>query len=201
MNVFNLALDIGHRYKASAPNDHGAAYKGLVEADIVEYYIRKAAHDLNGVVVAGSELNVFTPDPVKKMLVGDYTTREAYANTWGVQFYLQGHINAGGGSYGFVYHNAFDLANEMAEIFADFLLQEFQGLIKPVKVELLTREERGYVILKSLKCPGLLLEPCFIDNQRHWAGLKADWPDRIASVIVKYVKKYVEETITGQCIA
>lgn len=200
MDSFKLALDIGHKYKTHDPTDRGALHNGLVEADVVEHYIRKAAQDLNGVTVAGRVLEVFTPDPAKNILVGDYITRENWANDNKVEVYVAGHLNAGGGHYGLVYHNGFDLASEMASIFADFLYREFSGQIKPVKNELLTREERGYVILKALKCPGLLLEPAFIDNEVHWAGLKADWPDRIASVIVRYVKKYAEECITGQSL-
>ena len=188
LQVVNIALDIGHRFKTSKPKDQGVVFQGLIEADIVERYIRVAAAQLCDTEMGGLRVKVFTPDVKAGTLVGDYPARQKWANENGIDFYLQGHINAGGGSYALMEYVSLEASLAAAKILGINLASEIKEITK-YRVELLTPEKRVYVCLKDLRCPAVLYEPCFVDYPKHYEGLKADWPERIAKTIVQSVQE------------
>jgi N-acetylmuramoyl-L-alanine amidase len=200
MYKLKIALDIGHLYKDSQPLDRGAFYKGMYESDIVRNYMQKTYNLLEG----DDRFEVYISDPYTKILVGDYWKRREWVNKNFTEkdIYIQGHLNAGRGNYGMLLAVNDLLSITLREIgYGAEIVKALQRKLKiPFKdrmdtiekstgIYYLKPDERGYSILTRFKCPAFILEPCFIDNDKHFDRLvNRDWTDKIAEGLTEAFK-------------
>jgi len=204
--LLKVALDIGHLYKRSNPQDKGAFYKQAYEGNLVYSYVKRAYELLS----QEKDIEVYMSDPVKNILVGDYWERRKWVNERfrAEDLYIQCHLNSGNGNYALVMcvlgFDVDDKVKKVRPIVPDELVeiekmygqvlalntQKFLGLeVKDFDeakdlVWSLKRGERGYDIVKQFNCPAFVYEPCFIDNSYHFKNLLAgDWIEAIAKAI------------------
>lgn len=193
--LIRIALDIGHKYKISNPDDRGAKRGDLVEADIAETYVHLARRYLNGSRIEGAMLSVFIPSPSGSILVGEYSDRHKWANNSLVDLYVQAHVNAGGGSYAWLGHNGLGPSREIAKVLGNGLVSEFSPEINKYTLVHLSSGERGWTCIKGVSCPAIIYEPCFLDNPIHARGLRADWIERIAKTLSNSIKGLILEGV------
>ena len=189
--LIRVALDIGHKYKTSKPNDRGASSGDLIEADIAETYVHLARRYLNGSRIEGVVLNVYIPSPSGSILVGEYSERHKWANDHLIDLYIQAHVNAGGGSYAWMGHNGLGSAREVAKSLGGGLVDEFSPAIDRYVLSQLSSGERGWACISGVSCPAIVYEPCFLDNPIHAKGLSSDWMERIAKVLSNSIKSLI----------
>lgn len=87
------------------------------------------------------------------------------ANSWGADLLLSFHFNAGGGDRGEVIYSWEPGALELANVVAEGLKKVGQNVVRIYKSKansLGTAEYFG--ILRVSKMPGVIVEPCFLDN-------------------------------------
>jgi N-acetylmuramoyl-L-alanine amidase len=206
--LLKVALDIGHLYKRSNPQDKGAYYKGVYEANLVFSYVKRAYELLK----KEEGIEVYMSDPILNVLVGDYYERRKWVNDRFDKddLYIQCHLNSGNGDYalvmcvlGFEYDEKIyktrmivpDTLEEIEKLYGQILAQNTQRFLgiqvrdfdeAKDLVWSLKRGERGYDIVKQFKCPAFVYEPCFIDNSYHFKNLlMGDWIEAIAKAIWK----------------
>jgi len=191
-----IALDIGHLYKDSQPEDKGAFYRGLYESDIVRNYMQKTYELLQ---VYKDMFEVYISNPLEKILIGDYWKRREWVNKnfSEIDVYIQGHLNTGKGNYGMLLCVNDLLSIKLREI--GYGAEIVKALKEKLKIEFkdkldeysksvyfLAPHERGYSILTRFKCPAFILEPCFLDNDKHFENLaNRNWTDKIAEGLTK----------------
>ena len=165
-----IILDRQHRGRASKPKDAGAAFKGYVEADLVERYIAVATQELKRL---GHRVEV--------LLSGEYGSRhvEAIALAKASKercLYVACHVNAGGGRYALVEHDSRSKGGAAA---AAIVAREFALRLAPEvntgKVVALGSADRGFACIDGIyagpaNLSAVLFEPGFIDSSQH-AGL------------------------------
>lgn len=165
-----VILDRQHRGRASKPKDAGTAFNGNVEADLVERYIAVAVQELRRL---GHRVDV--------MLDGEYGQRHVAAIAIAKVsaepvLYVACHVNAGGGRYALVEHDARSKGGAAA---AAVVAREFASRLTPEvntgKVVALSAADRGFSCIDGIyagpaNLSAVLFEPGFIDSSQH-AGL------------------------------
>jgi len=152
-----IVLDCGHMGKASRPNDRGAVYKNTKESNIVLLY-------------AVAAMGYLEKDGHIVYLVchDDYKYRQEFCRKVHADIHIQCHLNAGKGSYSLILYK-----DNGAEKLADIMLATFCNRIKCVTHTLkehATKRVRGFnSIMKDI--PSLLIEPMFLDNDKHYEYL------------------------------
>lgn len=153
MKSYKICLDIGHMGKTSSPLDRGVVYKGSREADYTLLYAIAARGYLE---TAGYIVYL--------LCHGDYIERQKYCTANAFDLHIQCHLNACNGNYSLVYCRE----NEKAKILAAIIADKFQDLpILESKFEVATEETNGYNCMIST-IPSLLIEPLFLDNEKHY---------------------------------
>lgn len=164
-----VILDRQHRGRASKPKDAGAAFGGLVEADLVERYIAVAAAELRRL-----------GHRVELLVDGEYGDRHRRANELARSSaersaYVACHVNAGGGRYALVEHDARSKGGKAAAVVvADELTRLLAPEVNGGKVVPLDAGTRGFSCIDGIYAgPGqlcaVLFEPGFIDTPSHAA--------------------------------
>ena len=173
-----VVLDVQHLGKPNKPADRGASYGGYQEADLVLKYATLAFQELTA---RGYETFLITS--------GTYAERHAWVNKHGIDLYLACHLNAGGGSYSLVefYYDAGRRTREIAKIMAD----NFKAILgtSDGKVWEIAKDGRGAVCLKNTRPSAMLLEPLFIDNEKH-LQIAVENPELIAKAMVETIVGY-----------
>jgi N-acetylmuramoyl-L-alanine amidase len=108
-----------------------------------------------------------------------------------MDFYLAGHLNAGGGDYALIEYNPSNTAEAAARILGINLVSAFKPIIHEYKIHPFAKGERGYICLAGVKCPAVLLEPCFIDNPKEAEGLQGDWAEKIGKVVSDSIQELI----------
>lgn len=184
-----VILDRGHGQKAhGAPFDPGAMANGLREVDLTAAYIGHAEVRLRAL---GHRVEVLDS--------GTYDQRHARAIAWadgaGRALYVQCHINAGGGSYALVEHDARSKAGRRASDALGVSLADLPG-VSSVKVRGLTASERGWTCIDDIYAApsmcGLIYEPGFIDAPAHASLWTADGLARIGAALAEGIARYAE---------
>lgn len=126
----------------------------------------------------------------------------ARANEFKADYIFSFHMNAAGGDRGEVYYakeaGSKELADAVAAALTAFGQQEVRVKYWPNSSG--TAEYLG--ILRNSKMPGVLIEPCFIDNKNDVKLLDTDtkqlaWADALAGAVHKHIsKKY---TVCPHC--
>jgi len=170
-----IAIDVQHMGKPNKPADRGASHGSYQEADLVLKYATLAFQELTA---KGYEAFLITS--------GTYAERHEWINRHGIDLYLACHLNAGGGRYSLVehYYNAGQRTRKIAGIMAE----NFKAILgtSAAKVWEIPKDGRGAACLKNTRPSALLLEPLFIDNERH-LEIASGKPDLIAQAIVQSV--------------
>ncbi len=170
-----IAIDVQHLGKPNKPADRGAIYGSYQEADLVLKYATLAFQELTA---KGYEVFLITS--------GTYAERHEWINRHGIDLYLACHLNAGRGRYSLVEytHNAGQRTREIAKIMAD----NFKTILgtSAAKVWEIAKAGRGASCLKNTRPSALLLEPLFIDNEKH-LQIATEKPELIAQAIVQSV--------------
>jgi N-acetylmuramoyl-L-alanine amidase len=160
-----VALDVGHRGKrGSSKWDRGAVYGRTRESDLVMLYVMSAMYHLEQL------------DHIVYILChGNYKDRQQFCLDNDIDLHMQCHLNAGKGSYGLIKLRK----NQNARMLAEFLatLWEETLPVSKVKIEEMVKTNgktpRGYSCVMS-RIPSLLLEPMFLDNDKHYKKLLED---------------------------
>jgi len=147
-----IALDVGHMGKVSRPRDRGAVYHKIKESNIVLLYVVSAMGHLER---DGHIVYLICND--------DYKYRQEFCRKAKVDLHLQCHLNAGKGSYSLIRYK-----DNGAEPLVDIMLDKFLKLkdVTHITKEKATKRVRGFgSIMKDI--PSLLIEPMFLDNDKH----------------------------------
>ena len=160
-------LDVGHIGKASNPGDRGARYKSLTEAS---YYIDALPFIKDALRSCGVRVTAF-PDDYHDTLM-DYPERNRKALAVKAKLYVQLHLNSAPapGDYGKVLYIS-DSVYPTAKRISD-KWNELSG-IKTTPRKLL-HGERGYACIAACPDIGVVFEPLFINNERHYFMLTED---------------------------
>ena len=184
-----IVLDRGHGQKApGAPFDPGACAGGLREVDLAAGYIRVAAGEIRA---AGHEVLLLDS--------GTYDDRHARALAWAAEaphknaLYVQCHVNAGGGKYGVVEHDARSSWGRTAAACLADALDELPE-VPTVHVWPIDRTDRGWSciddIYASPTLAGLIFEPGFIDSPAHAALWTPAGLQRVGATLAEGVHRY-----------
>jgi N-acetylmuramoyl-L-alanine amidase len=175
-----IGIDVQHCGKPGKPFDRGATYGGYQEADLVLKYATLTFQELTD---KGYEAFLITS--------GSYAERHAWVNKHGIDLYLACHLNAGGGRYSLVEYcwNAGHKTREIAKIMAD----NFKTILgtSAAKVWEISKDGRGATCLKNTRPSALLLEPLFIDNDKH-LQVAVNQPELIVEAIIKTIETHTE---------
>lgn len=115
------------------------------------------------------------------------------ANKLKADYLISFHMNAAGGDRGEIYYSkeagAKELAHDVAKALKAFGQTEVREIYKPNSSG--TAEWMG--ILRASKMPGILIEPCFIDNKNDvklldTATKQLDWADALADAVDNHLK-------------
>ena len=177
-----VAIDVGHIGKTNKLRDKGANYKNVSEADLVMLYAALARGWLEKEGI-----------PTVFLTYGTYGERHQFCKKVGVDLHLQCHLNAAKGSYGLIGYRS--TSANICEPVADIFVNEFKdklSLAKVNKLVLLKDDRRRNCTVAGI--PSLLLEPLFLDNDKHFDYLiNGDAIDDIAEAITCAVIIYVGE--------
>lgn len=181
-----IILDRGHGQKGrSDPFDPGATRENLREVDLTAAYIRTAAARLTA---AGHDVRLIT--------TGHYSARHVEACGLAGDrpgLYVQCHVNAGGGRYGLVEHDARSKAGQRAATALALALTAVPG-ITGGKVAALASGQRGWVCIDGIwdapKMCGLIYEPGFIDAPQHAELWTAQGLARIGEALASGIERY-----------
>ena len=184
-----VVLDRGHGQKApGAPFDPGCVSGALREVDLASAYIGHAEVRLRAL---GHRVEVIDS--------GTYDQRHARAIAWangaGRALYVQCHVNAGGGAYALVEHDARSRAGSRA---ADLMTAALDTLpeVSTAKVHHLAPGERGWVCIDDIWAAptmcGVIYEPGFIDAPAHATLWTPDGLERIGAVLAEGVHRYAQ---------
>lgn len=152
-----IAIDVGHMGKSNKPGDRGAVYKKTKEANMALIYATSAYGHLEK---AGQICYLMT--------YGNYSVRHTFCRNNSIGLHLQCHVNAGEGDYSLIYCRKGNPGIELAEI----LSSKFRASLPVSKSKFLeiNKSTRGYACLMN-QIPSLLLEPLFLDNEKHYEAL------------------------------
>lgn len=184
-----IVLDRGHGQKApGAPFDPGACAGGLREVDLAAGYIRVAAGEIRA---AGHEVLLLDS--------GTYDDRHARALAWAAEaphknaLYVQCHVNAGGGKYGVVEHDARSSWGRTAAACLADALDELPET-RLVRVWPISSAARGWSciddIYASPTMAGLIFEPGFIDSAGHQALWTAAGLAQVGRTLAEGIRRY-----------
>jgi len=183
-----VALDVQHMYKNSHPNDRGERLYGLYETEIVKNYMSKAK-----ILLEAKGIEVCMSDPGKKILVGDYWERHAFANDNHVHLYLAGHMNTDitQKDCGIVEHTVH--AGRETVIFAHILKNRIKENLNigEVVLKTLAEKEIGYACIAGLRMPAVLIKPLSLHNHNHIELLKKEGVYLIAETIADAIEEYM----------
>lgn len=156
--MVKIFLDAGH-----GGTDPGAVGNGLKEKDITLKLAKKVEALLK------DYLNVET----KMSRIGDtypsLTSRVAMANTWGADYFLSFHINAGGGAG---YEDFVFPGSSKSIAYQNVMHAEI--IKKTGNMKNRGKKSARYQVLRGTNMPALLTECGFIDNTSDAALLKQD---------------------------
>tara|TARA_R110000824_G_scaffold151833_2_gene322868 strand:+ start:94 stop:678 length:585 start_codon:yes stop_codon:yes gene_type:complete len=163
-----IILDRQHIGKPNNPDDLGA-YSEIShehEAHLVGQYFLEIECTLRAL---GHSVVVISD--------GAYSRRHQRANSFfaassGAALYLAGHVNAGGGSYGAVFH---DHRSSMGSVAATFIAESLQGVKGLKKTKVIESKpgdwtEHAFNTTSGIwkgKGAGVCLEPFFLDCKKH----------------------------------
>ena len=184
-----VLLDRQHLGKPSKPGDHGAVHGALRETDLTDGYIAAASAALRA---RGHVVAVLTE--------GEYGQRHAEAiarakaHPGMAAAYLACHVNAGGGTYALVEHDARSAGGKRL---ADALAAGFAVLpgVSRGKVIALHAGECGWVCLDGIYAgpstlSAALLEPGFIDVPAHAGLWTAAGLERVGAAISRACERW-----------
>jgi N-acetylmuramoyl-L-alanine amidase len=176
--IKRIAVDTQHMGKPHKPADRGGSYNGYQEAYLALRYATLVFQELTS---KGYEAFLITS--------GTYTERHAWINKHNIDLYLACHLNAGGGRYSLVEHY-YDAGRRTREI-AKIMAENFKTILNTSdgKVWEIPKGGRGAVCLSGTRPSALLLEPLFIDNDRH-LHIAVSQPKLIAEAIIKTIESY-----------
>ena len=148
-NITKIWIDVGH-----GGNDPGAVSGSLIERDINKVYAQAIADYLKqyNVDIRVEEGNLLIVDSAEK------------ANTWQADFIISCHVNAGAGDRGEVFYAKEDGSLRLANAIAKGLKAADQSIVNVVYKPNSSNTAEYFSILRNSKMPGVLIEPCFIDN-------------------------------------
>lgn len=187
MNLL-VILDRGHGQKARAtPFDPGATFGQLREVDLTAAYI---AHAEIRLVWLGHQVEVLD--------TGTYDDRHAKAialaaDHGGPALYVQCHVNAGGGKYGVIEHDARSAAGRRAAAALADALDEIQET-PTVHVWSLDPGDRGWTCIDDIYAAptmcGLIYEPGFIDSMSHASLWTPTGLSRVGGALAEGIRRY-----------
>ncbi len=186
-----VLLDIQHRGRPSRPGDRGARGPAGAEADLAPWYALACAERL-------AELGV----PALLLGSGEYPDRHALARRLasaedGPVAYAACHLNAGGGDYGLVGHDA---RSNGGAVLAKAVAGPLSGLpeLSGVRVVELWDDRaephpwryRGLATLRGIyagpaRLSGVLLEPAFVDTPQHQPLLAPEGLERLGRALAE----------------
>lgn len=172
MKIF---LDPGHNYSGG---DRGASGYGLKE-EIVSFEIANVLRSL--LENAGYEVKMsretLTENVGNGSVSSSVTTRAETANAWGADLFVSIHCNAGGGTgtEALVYTEKGD-AFSVAERILNAVCARLETRKRGVK----ERPDLG--VLRLTKCPAVLVETAFLDNENDAWLLKTKQADFAAAI-------------------
>jgi len=151
MGIKKIYIDIGH----GESGDPGAVNGNLIE------------HQMN--IVTGNALaeRLIAHGYDVKVEVGnlDINASAKAANAWKADFIISQHYNAGGGNRGEVIFSWENGADKLANACAIGLKNVGQSQVNVIKCKPNSKRNAEYFgILRVSTMPGVILEPCFIDN-------------------------------------
>lgn len=184
-----VVLDRGHGDKGGGRAfDPGVVSGGLREVDLAAEYIRIAAEYLRQ---DGHEVLLLD--------TGDYDSRHRRAIDWAAEsarqsaLYVQCHVNAGGGVYGLVEHDARSAWGRTAAACLADALDELPET-RMVRVWPISSAARGWSciddIYDSPTMAGLIFEPGFIDSAGHQALWTAAGIARVGRTLAEGIRRY-----------
>ena len=167
--IFKLFIDPGHGGK-----DPGAVANGLQEKDIVLKLAKRIreilANEYENVAVKMSRSDDSFPS---------LNARTSQANSWGADFFLSLHINAGGG-IGFESYIYVKTSGKTADA-QTAIHNEIMKQIGGQGVQDRGRKQKNYHVLRETRMSSILTENLFIDSNSDADKLKnADFLERIA---------------------
>ncbi len=185
-----VILDRGHGQKArGAAFDPGVTLGTLREVDLSAAYIAEAQTRL---LAAGHAVDLLNH--------GTYDARHATAVALAAQspteqaLYVQCHVNAGGGKYGLVEHDARSATGRKAALSLADALDELPEVPR-VRVLALHPADRGWVCIDDIHAsPNLcaaLYEPFFIDASSHAALRTSEGLRRVGAALAEGVLRFV----------
>ena len=191
-----VILDRGHGQKAAgAPFDPGVVRGALREVDLAAAYIDQCRAKL---LAAGHTVDLLDR--------GTYDERHAAAIALAAQspdpvaLYVQCHVNAGGGKYGLVEHDARSATGRKAALSLADALDELPE-VPTARVLALHPDDRGWVCIDDVYAsPSLcavLYEPFFIDSATHAALRSPDGLRRVGDALAEGVKRFAASLATA----
>lgn len=164
-----MFIDPGHGGK-----DPGAVANGLQEKDIVLSLAKRIreilANEYENVAVKMSRTDDSFPS---------LNARTSNANSWGADFFLSLHINAGGGTgfESYIYVKTSGKTADAQTAIHDAIMKEIGGR----GVQDRGRKQKNYHVLRETKMSSILTENLFIDSNGDADKLKnADFLERVA---------------------
>lgn len=142
-------IDIGHGGK-----DPGAVSGSFIERDINVVYAQAMARAL---LQYGADVRV-------EQGALSIIESAAQANIWPADLLISCHVNAGGGDRGEVFFSKKDGSSRLAQAVANGLKAAGQTTVSISYKANSTNTAEYYSILRNSKMPGVIIEPCFIDN-------------------------------------
>ena len=184
-----IILDRGHGQKSKAdPFDPGVVAGALREVDLAAAYIQAAVRALDTAGHVVRLLDAGTYDDRHRSalaLAAEHPTEEA--------LYVQCHVNAGGGEYGVVEHDARSSWGRAAAACLADALDELPE-VPTARVWELHAGERGWVCIDDIYASptmcGVIYEPGFIDAFPHSALWTPAGLERLGLALAEGIGRY-----------
>jgi len=176
--MVKLALDAGH-----GGNDPGAVGNGLKEKDLTLYRVLKTAQILKANYLDIEILLTRSKDETVSL-----QKRCDLANSWGADFFLSDHVNAGGGTGFESYRLPGATASTVQKHSA--IHNEIMNFLKSYSLRDRGTKTANFYVLKYTKMPAVLIECLFIDNSKDANLLKQQaFQDNLAAAIARGIAK------------
>ena len=184
-----IVLDRGHGQKGQAERfDPGVVAGALREVDLAATYIQAAVRALDAAGHVVHLLDAGTYDDRHRLalaLAAEHPTEES--------LYVQCHVNAGGGKYGVVEHDARSSWGRAAAACLADALDELPE-VPTARVWELHAGERGWVCIDDIYASptmcGVVYEPGFIDAPAHSALWTPVGLERLGRALAEGVERY-----------
>lgn len=123
----------------------------------------------------------------------DLSASAAQANSFKADYLFSFHMNAAGGDRGEVYYSKEKGAKELASAVAAALKAFGQTTVREIYKPNSAGTAEYFGILRNSTMPGVLIEPCFIDNSNDVRLLDTEtkqlaWADALAVAVDKFIK-------------